>query len=162
MRSPQTDDLQLMAELYVDAGDHRQALELLGRARALAESLNVTTKRGHVALTEAVAYSALNNQSLARARAREAAELQRSAGAHMDELEAELFLAALSQRARDSVGAAAALAAADSLTRRLGSNVARIRFALGAARVADAAGRPRNVLAVLDASRASPLFTHCR
>jgi len=155
MRSEEADDLQLKAELYEDAGDHRQALALLGRARAVDESLKMTTKLGHVALTEAVTYRALNNQSIARQRAREAADLQRSAGARMDELDADLFLAELSQRMGDSSAAKASLATADSLTRRLGWNVARIRYALGAARVADAARRPRDVLGLLDASRAN-------
>jgi len=158
MRSQEADDLQLMAELYEGVGDHRQALALLGRARAVDESLKMTTKLGHVALTEAVTYSALNNQSVARTRARQAADLHRAAGARMDELDADLFLAELSQRAGDSSAAKASLATADSLTRRLGWNVARIRYALGAARVADAARRPRDVLGLLDASRANRAY----
>jgi CHAT domain-containing protein len=158
MRPQQTEDLQLMAELYEDAGDHPHALDLLLRARALAESLETTIPRGHVALTQAVVYNALGNQSLARAHAREAADLHRAAEARMDELDARLFLAELCQRAGDTGAAAAALTIADSLTRHLGWDVARIRFAMGSARVADAARRPRDVLAVLDASRSNRLL----
>ena len=160
MRPQQTEDLELMAELYEDAGDHSTALRLLREARAIAESLKMTTALGHVALAEAVAYREIGNQTLARRAAREAADLQGSVGARMDALDAELFLAELSQRAGDSSGARTSLAIADSLTRDLGWNVARIRFSLGAARVADAARRPRDVLTRLDASpNLRPLLT---
>jgi lipoprotein-releasing system permease protein len=58
----------------------------------------MTTKLGHVALAEAHAYAALGNTPLAQARAREAADRQRSANAHMDELQADVFGAELAQR----------------------------------------------------------------
>ena len=158
MSSEQTDDLQLMAQLYADAGDHRHALDLLQRAHLLADSMKMITKLGQVALTEAVVYNGMGNLSLARTWARKAVELQRTAGARMYELYAELFLAEVSQRAGDTSQASASLAAADSLTRTLGWRVARIHFALGAARVADAARRPRDVLALLDSSDANRMF----
>ena len=157
MGEEQTDDLQLMADLYEAAGDHLHALGLLRQARAIAESLKMTTKLGHVALSEAAAYRELGNP-LARKLAREAAEHADSAQARMDELDADLFIAELSQRADDASGAIAALVAADSLTRRLGWSVARIRYVLGAARVADAARRPGDVLALLDVPPANRLL----
>ena len=152
LREPETDDLVLMAELYDNAGDHVRALDFLRRARAVCESLEMQTKLGHVALAEARAYVALGNLRLARNRAGEAVALQRAAGARMDELDADLASAELAQRAGDSTAAAAALRAARAVTDSLDWGTARIKFALGMARVADVARKPRDVVAALDAS----------
>jgi CHAT domain-containing protein/Tfp pilus assembly protein PilF len=157
MSQEQTDDLVLMAQVYEHAGDYMTALSLLARARALAESAKAITKLGTIAFIQAFAYSEIGNQTLAQRRAREASDSLRAAGARMDELEAQLFLAKISQRAGDSVAAKASLSRADSLTRNLGWKLAQIRFSLGAARVADAARHPRDVLAILDTSQKNRL-----
>jgi CHAT domain-containing protein/Tfp pilus assembly protein PilF len=146
LREPEADDLELIAELYENAGDHVRALEFLRRARAVCDSLEMATKLGHVALAEARAYAALGNSQLARARAREAAERQHTAHAHMDELEADVFGAELAQRVGDSAAAAATLGAARRAADSLGRGTARITYALGVARVADLARRPRDVI----------------
>jgi CHAT domain-containing protein/tetratricopeptide (TPR) repeat protein len=153
LREPEADDLELMAEHYENAGDHRRALELLQRTRAVCDSLKMETKLGHVAFAEAHVYEALGNRRLARARAREAVERQRKTEAHMDELEAELFVAELAQRAGDSAAVAQAIGGARTTTEQLGTATARIKFALGTARIADAARRPRDVLTALDAGQ---------
>ena len=153
LREPEADDLKLIAELYENAGDHVRALDFLRRARAVCDSLEMATKLGHVALAEAQVYAALGNTSLARARAREAAERQRVAHAHMDELQAELFGAVLAQRAGDSTTARAILGAARTTADSLGRGTARIAYTLGAARVADLARRPRELIATLDANQ---------
>jgi len=154
LREPEADDLELMAELYENAGDHVRALDLLRRTRAICDSLEMGTKLGHIALAESHAYAALGNQSLARTRAREAAERQRVAGARSDELEARLFVAELAQRAGDSVEARQSLDTARTVMAQLSRGTARIKFALGAARVADLSRRSTEVLRALDASRA--------
>jgi CHAT domain-containing protein len=153
LREPEADDLELIAELYEDAGDHVRALDFLRRARAVCDSLEMATKLGHVALAEAHVYAALGNTQLARLRAREAADRQRSAHARMDELDAEVFGAELAQRAGDSLGAAATLRAAHRVADSLGRGTARITYALGFARVADLARRPREVLSALAADQ---------
>jgi CHAT domain-containing protein len=153
LREPEADDLELIAELYENTGDHVRALDFLRRARAVCDSLEMATKLGHVALAEAHAYAALGNTPLARARAREAADRQRSASAHMDELQADVFGAELAQRAGDSAGAAATLVAARRVADSLGRGTARITYALGVARVSDLARRPRDVIAALAADQ---------
>jgi CHAT domain-containing protein len=149
---PEADDLELMAELYEASGDHLHALDLLRQAKALCDSLGMKTKLGHVALAEAVAYRALGNRTLAKARAREAIGLQRAAGARMDELDAELFTADLAQESDDSSAADAELRDARGLAKGLGWATARIKVALGAARVADRARRSGDVISTLNVS----------
>jgi CHAT domain-containing protein/tetratricopeptide (TPR) repeat protein len=156
---PETDDLDIIAELYEQAGDETHALELLRRARALCDSLKMTTKLGHVALAEAHAFAALGNVRLARARAREAAALQRAVTARMEELDASLYEAEVAQREHDPSEVATSLAAARAAASSLGRGTARIKLALGTARVADLANDPSGVLAALDAAaRDSALF----
>ena len=149
---PEADDIELMAELYESAGNHARALDLLRRARAVSESLGMQGKLGHVALAEAHAYASLGNQQLARARAREAAKRQDDAGARADGLTAELYVAELAQRARDTAEVHAALGKARATADGIGAGWARIEFALGAARVADLARNPRGVLDALATS----------
>jgi CHAT domain-containing protein len=85
---------------------------------------------------------------LARTRAREAIDRQTKAGARPEIAEAQLYLAELAQRDGDSEGAQAALTVARATSKRIdrGTTVARIMLALGAARVADIARHPTNVL----------------
>ena len=153
LREPEADDLELMAEQYENAGDHRRALELLQRARALCDSLKMQTKLGHVAFAEAHVYEALGNRRLARVRAREAVDRLRKAEARMEELDAELFVADLAQLAGDTDAVAQAMREAKATADQLGLGRARIRLALGTARIADVARRPRDVLTVLDAEQ---------
>jgi CHAT domain-containing protein len=84
--------------------------------------------------------------TLAASRARDAAELEQQAGAKLDELDARLFQAELEQLAGAAAGATDALARAAELTDSLGTGVARIRLALGTARVGDLARADARVL----------------
>ncbi len=151
---PETDDLVLSAELLEDAGDHRHALEVLGRARVLADSLKMQSKLGHILLTEARAYSSLGMPRLALARATTPRRANSAADSPIDELIARLDVAELAQRVGDSAVATAALAKARELADKLGSGIARIQFALGSARVADIAKQSDAVLAALESPRA--------
>lgn len=155
---PEADDLELMAELYESAGNHSRALDLLHRARVVSESLGMQQKLGHVAFAEAHAFASLGNQQLARARAREAVRSQNEAGAKPEELDANLYLAELAQRANDATEAVAALTTARVTAGQIGSGWARIKLALGAARVADLAGNPRGVLDALATSEADSML----
>jgi CHAT domain-containing protein len=71
----------------------------------------------------------------------------------MDELEADVFGAELAQRVGDSAAAAATLGAARRAADSLGRGTARITYALGVARVADLARRPRDVIGALAAGQ---------
>ena len=149
---PEADDLELMAEQYENAGDHRRALEFLRRARAVCDSLRMETKLGHVAYAEATLRGTRQSATGASA-SREAVDRQRKAEARMDELDAELFVADLAQLAGDTGSVAQAMREASTTADQLGSGRARIRFALGTPRIGDVAGRPRDVLTVLDAEQ---------
>jgi CHAT domain-containing protein len=146
----ETDDLELTAELYQEAGDPKRALDVLARARMLADSLKMQAKLGHIRLTEAEAYSSLGMTRVALARATEAAQVEQTADSPIDELAARLEMASVAQHLGDSKNAIAALSRAQTLADKLGSGVARIQFALGAARVADLAHLDDQVLASLD------------
>ncbi|HTI62510.1 MAG TPA: CHAT domain-containing protein [Gemmatimonadaceae bacterium] len=155
---PEADDRELMAELYETAGNHTRALDLLRRARALSESLGMQIKLGHVAIAEAHAYASLGNQQLARARAREAVTVQSAAGAKPEEMNAELYVAELAQRAGDATERRSALSAARVTAGRIGTGWARIELAIATARIADLALDSRGVLDALSSSEADTLL----
>lgn len=150
LREQEGDDLELIAEIYDNTGDHRRALEVLGRARLLADSLKMQSKLAHVLLTEARAYAALGASRLALARANDAARHDRIADSPIDELSARLEAAMLAERMGETSVVDSALARARVLVDNLGSGIARVQFALGAARVADQGKRSDDVLEQLD------------
>src|SRR5262249_55340341 len=133
-----------------DAGDHRNALQILGRARALDDSLQMRAKLGHVYYTEARAYARLGMPRLALARTKEAARQEQLADSPVDELFARLDVAEMARRAGELPQADSALARAKVLADNLGTGIARIEFALGAAHVADDARQDDTVLSRLD------------
>jgi CHAT domain-containing protein/tetratricopeptide (TPR) repeat protein len=161
LTEPAADDLEIIGDLYESVGDHRRALDFFHRARAPSESLGMQQKLGHVALGEARAYAALGNLTLARTRAREAIDWQTKAGARPELLEAQLYLAELAQRGGDADGAQSSLALARVTAKRIdrGTTVVRIALVLGAARVADIAGRPTDVLDALATVGGDSLIT---
>ncbi len=150
LREAETDDLELMAEVYEDAGDHTRALQTLVRARALADSLKMPAKLGHVLSTAGRAYAKIGRPRLALASASDAARQEQLADSPIDELFAQLETAGLAQHIGESARADSALARARTLVDNLGSGIARIQLALGAARVADEARRSDEVLARID------------
>ena len=75
----------------------------------------------------------------------------RREGARTDELDAELFAAELAQRRGDTAAARAWLDTASTVAASLGVGIARVRVALTRARVLDAGGRAREVIATLGA-----------
>ena len=155
---PEADDLELEAELYETAGNHTRALDLLQRARAASESLGMQLKLGHVAIAEAHAYAALGNQRLARERAREAVRLQAASGAKPEQMNAELYVAELAQRAGDASELHSSLSDARATASRIGTRWARIELALGVARIADLAHDARGVLDALGTSEPDTLL----
>ena len=146
----ETDDVELTAEVYEDAGDHTRALEALRRARTLADSLKMPGKLGHVLFTEARAYAGAGALNVALTRADEAARREHEADSPIDELFARLEAAVLAQRTGNAPHADSSLTRARIIADSLGSGFARIQFALGAARLADAANRTDEVLSRLD------------
>ena len=160
LKEPETDDLELMAELYQSAGQHRRSLVYLLRARALSDSLGMLTKLAHVSLAEARAYAALGNLPTAHSRATALIARLRREGARSDELDAQLLAAELSQRQGDPASARARLDSAGAIATSLGVGVARVRVALTRARVLDLATRSSEVASALRAMAPdSALFT---
>jgi CHAT domain-containing protein len=151
LKEQQADDLELMAQLYQSAGQHRQSLEPLAEAHALSDSMGMLTKLAHVSLAQARAYAALGNLRVASTRATALIGRLRREGARTDELDAELLAAELAQRRGDSAAARAWLDTASGVAASLGVGIARVRLALTRARVLDAAARPREVIAALAA-----------
>jgi tetratricopeptide (TPR) repeat protein len=69
LRQAETDDLQLIAGLYDESGDHARALEYLGKALPVSDSLGMRKIQGDIARSQARALLALGNVDLARDRA---------------------------------------------------------------------------------------------
>jgi hypothetical protein len=147
-----------MAVLYQSAGQYQQSLGFLSQARALADSLGMTTKLAHVSLAEAHAYAALGNLRIARARATALVARLGREGARGDELEAELYAAELAQRAGDRAAAEARLDSATTIAASLGTALARVRVALARARVLDARTDAGDVVATLASIGRDSLF----
>ncbi|HVF38600.1 MAG TPA: CHAT domain-containing protein, partial [Gemmatimonadaceae bacterium] len=149
LKQPETDNLQIIAEIRGEAGDHQRALDYLTRARSIAETTGLASRLGDIARAEAREYAALSRYDLALARARESAAAHRTAGAAMEELNDQLLYAEIAQRAGRPRDADGALVIATALSRKLGSEVAMTSAALGRARIADVAGRSREILDAL-------------
>jgi hypothetical protein len=147
-----------MAELYQSNGQYKPSLDLLREARVLADSLGMMTKLAHIALAESHASAALGNLPVARLRATALVSRLRHEGARGDELEAELYAAELAQRAGDRAGADARLDTASAVAAALGTSLARVRVALGRARVLDARAAANDVPTVLGLLRGDSLL----
>ncbi len=146
LRQQESDDLQLIAALFGDAGEQVRALEYLGRAAPIADSMHMGKIEGDIARAQARALFALGDLRAARARAERAKTLHAAAGATLEQLEDELFVAELAQRDGQRPESDAAIASARAFAASIDSRVARIEVALGEARVAEVAGDPRRVL----------------
>ena len=148
----EAEDLQVYAEMLGDAGDHRAALRHLSRARLLADSAGLESRRGDIARAQARELAAISRVDLALKRAHEAIEIHRKARNEFEELDDHLLLGELAQASGNSEQAKRALADASRLASKLSAPVARENLALGTARIADIAGDPAGVLGALQAT----------
>ncbi len=156
LKLQESEDLQILAELLGEAGDHQRALDFLGRAHAVGESIGARGRLGEIARARARELTLISRHDLARSAARDAIAVHRSSGFRLEELRDHLLLAEIAQISNRPSEAAIALHAADSLAALLNLGMASENAALGRARVADLA---RDAAAVLRALTAEISFS---
>jgi CHAT domain-containing protein/tetratricopeptide (TPR) repeat protein len=145
-RQQESDDLQLIAALYEAAGDHARSLDFLSRAAPLADSMGMRKIQGDIARAQARARVGLGDLREGRQRVAAADRFHANAGATLEQLEDQLFLADLAERDHSPGAADASLARAHALASQIDSRVARIELAIGEAGVAELRARPADVL----------------
>lgn len=156
LKLQESEDLQILAELLGEAGDHQRALDYLGRARSVGESIGAGGRVGEIARARARELTLISRLDLARSAARDAIAVHRTGGFRLEELRDHLLLAEIAQLSNRPSEAAIALHAADSLAALLNLGMASENAALGRARVADMA---RDAAAVLRALPAEMSFS---
>ena len=154
LRQQQSDDLQLIAELYDETGDRARSLDFLSRAAPLADSMGMRKIQGDIARAQARALVGLGDVHAGRARAVAATRFHAEAGATLEQLEDQLFVAELAQRDGAPGEADTSLSVARRLAASIDSHVARVELALGEASVAELSARPNDVLRSLGRVRA--------
>ena len=151
MLREETEDLEIYAEIFGDAGDHNTAIKYLAQARQLADSIGLEARPGDIARAQATEFAAISRNDLALAEAREAVEIHKRAGVPLEELEDRLLLAVLLQRSHRSEEAREQLLISNQLAHVVGSPAAQENLAIGTARVADISADPAVVLRTLPA-----------
>lgn len=154
LRQQASDDLQLIAGIYDESGDHARALDYLTNAAVLSDSMKMRKIQGDIARAQSRALFALGNLNRARDRANAARRFDAGAGAKLEQLEDELLVAELEQRAGAAPAVHDALQRAREIAQTLEGAVPRVELALGEARVAELASDPATVLRVI--ARAAP------
>lgn len=147
-RQEVAEDLLLIGDLFVEAGDHQNALAYFQRARAALDTLHQPEEHGNILRSEAQALASLGNLSLARVRAVAALATHRASEFGHAELSDLIVLADLAQRDGQTSQARIHLGEADRLARRLEAPIAATAVAIARARVA---AQAREWTVVLDA-----------
>ena len=156
MKLQQSENLQIIAEIFGESGDHQRALEHLRRARLLADSIGAEGRAGEIARAQARELALISRYDLARAAIRDAIAVHRSSGFRLQEMSDNLILAEIAQLSAQPAEAQRSLHSADSLALLLKLGIANENAALGRARVADLAVDPNAVLRALPADQAFP------
>ena len=159
MRRQEGEDLRILGDLYVDAGDYQRALTLYGGAQTVLTELELPEETGDVLVSIAEAQLELGRVDLANQRALEALRMHRAGGYRLAEFGDLVSLAELSQAAGRPTDAQRYLRSAGVLAGVLRTEMAAAEVALAEARVADRAGDWRRVLNVLDGARAPLALT---
>src|SRR6185503_13063773 len=154
MRRQEGENLRLLGDLYLDAGDFQRALSSYADAQEIVAALDLPAETGDVLLSIAEAQLALGRVELARQRAEEALRIHRTGGFRFAAFGDLATLAELAQASGRRVDAQQYLRSAGVLAGTLRTDVAAADLALAEARVADRAGDWQRVRTVLDAARA--------
>jgi CHAT domain-containing protein/tetratricopeptide (TPR) repeat protein len=149
LKLQESEDLQILAELLGEAGDHQRALEYLGRASAVGESIGAAGRVAEIERSRSRELTLISRYDLARAAARNAMTIHRSGGFLLEELRDHLLLAQIAQLAGRNSEADNALRVADSLAAILKLDIAAENAALARARVDDIARDAAGVLRAL-------------
>jgi len=156
MLREETEDLEIYAEIFGDAGDHNTAIKYLTQARHLADSIGLEARPGDIARAQARELAAISRNDLALVQARAAVEIHKKAGVALEELEDRLLLAAIAQQSHQADEAREQLRISHQLAHIVGSPVAQENLAIGTARVADFSADPAAVLRALPAELTFP------
>jgi CHAT domain-containing protein/tetratricopeptide (TPR) repeat protein len=149
MRGEEGENQRMLGDLYREAGDWPRALRTYAVARSILEEAGWRVEAGAALRSEAEVLAAQGDLDNARDRAALALELHENAGALPESLRDLLALAEIDARDGRTEEAAGRLDDATWLAERVGAPRERTYVALSKARIADAAGDPGRILAVL-------------
>src|SRR4029078_5704712 len=150
----EAEDLQIYGELMGEAGDHTAAIRHLARARMLADSADLQSRKGDIARAQSREEAAVSRNDLALSFANAALDFHRRAGNEFEQLADYLAIAEIAQKEKNAERARKAVAQAGALAAKLNVPIASENLSLGTARVADIAGDPAAVLRALPANLA--------
>jgi tetratricopeptide (TPR) repeat protein len=153
MRRQEGENLRLLGDLYVDAGDFARALTFFGGAQAIVEQLDLPEETGDVLLSIAEAQLALGRINLAHQRAAEALRIHRAGGFRLAEFGDLAMLAELGKPPDAPTRRGRYLRSTSVLASTLRTEMAAADLALSEARVADRAADWQRVLSVLEEAR---------
>ncbi len=149
LRQQEANDLEVLAELYVATDNRVRALELYGEALAIYSDTGLETELGRGLRAQAEIFAELGSTDRALDLANQALMTHRRVGARTEELDDLIVLAELEETAGSTVRSDELLTEATDLANELGTRAARASVALAEARIADARGDPRHVIAAL-------------
>jgi len=148
LRQSEAANLSLMADIYWEAGDPVRALDLHNQAAGIHKELGLPAEEGGNLLSAARIQAGLGRPGPAAALVSQALALHRQAEDLVLQLSDHLLLAELAGSDH--------LAEARRIAMELDTRAARTRLGLAEARLAERAGRPREVLRSLE--RIAPLL----
>lgn len=149
LRQEEASNLELIAGLHRQAGDFQRALELFDQAHGINGQLGNAVEQGTNRRSTAEIQLTLGRADLARANTLEALRLHRASEAPLHELRDLLLLADVASAADSSAVANGYFRAAERLSKRLDTRVARVEVALAGATIAERRGDARGALRIL-------------
>jgi len=149
-KQEQAEDLKLLADLFLDAGDNQHALDYYERARVLTDSLDQPEEWGTILRNEARVHMALDNLELAARRAGEARVVHARAGSTYAEISDLLTQAEIERRNGRLPQAAAQAREARVAAEKLRAPATVARAAVAQAQVAAARADWSTVLRLID------------
>lgn len=135
-RDELAEDLELMAGLFLDAGDFSHALDYYQRSLAVTDSLGQPEERGNILRNEARVYASLGSVAVGFERGTEARRIHRAGRMPYPELADVIVLASLSQQRGREADALALLDTARTMATALRAPIARASVGLAEAQVA--------------------------
>ncbi len=148
-RQAEAANLEVLAELYRDIGDHLRALDLFSKAREINNELGLLLETGKDLRGSSLTYFTLGDLGLAEQNAARARNMHREIGFPFQELQDVLILAELAYLDEQPSEVRRWLGRAHELVRGLDARATRAAVALTEARIADAESDPGGVLEAL-------------